>query len=36
MAFSLFSEILPQLEQLISEVRLVLSQADQHPDFEND
>ena len=29
-------EILPQLEQLISEVRLVLNQADPHPDFDDD
>jgi hypothetical protein len=29
-------EILPQLEQLISEVRLILNQAEEHPDFDDD
>lgn len=34
-AAALTSEILPQLEHLISQVRLILNSADQHPDFDD-
>ena len=35
-AAALTSEILPQLEHLITEVRLILNTADQHPDLDDD
>jgi hypothetical protein len=35
-AAALTSEILPQLEHLITEVRLILNAADQHPDLDDE